>query len=77
MICKFFTPDAGWTWYASEFDGEDIFFGWVDGLEQELGYFSLAELQEATGPYGLHIERDIHFEPTRLSEIKCRHRRAS
>jgi len=27
MIVKFFTPDSGWTWYASEFDGEDIFFG--------------------------------------------------
>ena len=24
---KFFTPDSNWTWYASEFDGEDIFFG--------------------------------------------------
>jgi Protein of unknown function (DUF2958) len=77
MIVKFFTPDAGRTWYVSEFDGEDIFFGWVDGLEQELGYFSLAELQQARGPFGLPIERDINFEPTHLSEIKCRHRRAS
>jgi len=24
---KFFTPDANWTWYASEFDGDDLFFG--------------------------------------------------
>lgn len=23
---KFFTPDSNWTWHASEFDGEDIFF---------------------------------------------------
>jgi hypothetical protein len=22
---KFFTPDSNWTWYASEFDGEDVF----------------------------------------------------
>ena len=22
---KFFTPDNNWTWYASKFDGEDIF----------------------------------------------------
>ncbi len=29
---KFFTPDAQWTWYASEFDGEDIFFGLVSGF---------------------------------------------
>jgi hypothetical protein len=77
MLVKFFTPDSGWTWYASEFDGEDIFFGYVIGFEQELGYFSLSELQEATGPFGLHIERDIHFEPTRLSAVKCMHKRAS
>ncbi len=77
MRVKFFTPDSGWTWYASEFDGEDIFFGYVVGLDQELGYFSLSELQAATGPFGLHIERDIHFEPTCLSEIRRMHRRAS
>ncbi len=78
VIVKFFTPDSGWTWYASEFDGEQgLFFGWVDGLEQELGYFYLSELQDATGPFGLHIERDINFQPTRLSEIKRLHRRAS
>jgi hypothetical protein len=23
---NFFTPDSSWSWYASEFDGEDIFF---------------------------------------------------
>ncbi len=77
MRVKFFTPDAGWTFYASEFDGEDIFFGYVIGFDQELGYFSLAELQQATGPFGLPIERDIHFEPTRLSAVKRMHRRAS
>ena len=37
---KFFTPDAQWTWYASEFNGDDIFFGLVIGLEIEFGYFS-------------------------------------
>jgi hypothetical protein len=77
MMVKFFTPDAGWTWYASEYDGEDIFFGFVDGLDQELGYFSLAELQEIRGPFGLPVERDIHFAPTPLSVVKGWHRRAS
>ena len=66
---KFFTPDSNWTWYASEFDGEDIFFGLVSGFEVELGYFSLKELQEARGPLGLPIERDLHFEPKTLQEL--------
>jgi len=66
---KFFTPWSNWTWYATEFDGEDRFFGLVDGFEKELGYFSLAELQRATGPMGLHIERDMHWQPRTLAEI--------
>ena len=70
---KFFTPDAQWSWYASEFDGEDIFFGLVDGFELELGYFSLSELLEVRGPLGLPIERDRFFEPTSLKDLKAMH----
>src|SRR5947207_5571288 len=77
VICKFFTPDAQWTWYALEFDGDDVFFGLVVGLEPELGYFLLSELTRARGPLGLPIERDVHFSPTRLSEVKMFHQRGS
>lgn len=66
---KYFTPDSNWTWYGSEFDGEDTFFGLVSGFEVELGYFSLKELEEARGPLGLPIERDLHFEPKSLNEL--------
>ena len=27
VIVKFFDPTGGWTWYATEFDGKDIFSG--------------------------------------------------
>jgi Protein of unknown function (DUF2958) len=73
VICKFFTPDTQWMWYAIEFDGSDVFFGWVVGFAQELGYFLLSELEAARGPLGLPIERDLHFRPTRLSEVKKHH----
>jgi hypothetical protein len=66
---KFFTPDSNWTWYASEFDGEDIFFGLVVGFEAELGNFSLQELQTVRGPLGLPIERDLHYEPKTLKDL--------
>ena len=66
---KFFTPDAGWMWYATEFDGEDLFFGLVIGHAKEYGYFSLAELQEARGPMGLPIERDLYFKPKSLEAL--------
>ena len=67
---KFFTPDSNWTWYASEFDGEDTFFGLVIGFMAEFGYFTLSELEEARGPLGLPIERDEHFEPKPLRELR-------
>ncbi len=70
---KFFTPDSNWTWYASEYDGQDIFFGLVAGLEIELGYFSLSELEQIRGALGLPVERDRHFEPKTLKELREQH----
>lgn len=70
IIAKFFTPDGSWTWYATEFDGKDTFFGLVDGFEKELGYFSLNELQGVRGKLGLPIERDRHFSGTLADVMK-------
>ena len=46
---KFFYPDFSWTWYAAEWDGEDIFWGLVAGDELEAGTFSLSELRSTRG----------------------------
>jgi hypothetical protein len=72
VVCKFFTPDSSWTWYAIEFDGDDTFFGFVEGLENELGYFCLSELESVRGPFGLRIERDLYFQPCRLSQARAK-----
>lgn len=69
LVAKFFTPDSNWTWYATEFDGKDLFFGLVDGFEREWGYFTLRELENATGPMGLHIERDMYWTPKKFKEL--------
>jgi len=67
---KFFTPDSSWTFWATEFDPKDgLFFGLVEGHERELGYFSLAEMQQVRGPLGLPVERDLYFKPKTLEEI--------
>jgi len=68
-IVKFFHPFSNWTWYATEFDGTDTFFGLVNGHESELGYFSLSELSSLT-VRGLGIERDKFFSPTPLSKLE-------
>ena len=54
---------------------DDTFFGLVAGHEIELGYFSLCELEEAKGPLGLPIERDLYFKPKTLKELKELHER--
>jgi Protein of unknown function (DUF2958) len=67
----FFTPDAGWTWYATEGspDGDDFrFFGYVIGVESEWGYFSLSELQSIRGKLDLPVERDRYFTPAPVSQ---------
>ena len=67
---KFYTPWAGWTWYALEYDPETrVFFGLVDGFEKEYGSFSLDELESINGPVGLKIERDLYFGTPKLSEV--------
>lgn len=72
---KFFTPTANWTWYPTEFDGNDLFFGLVSGFEVELGYFSLSELESVGKGLILPIERDRFFEPTSLKDLMTLHQR--
>ena len=69
VYLKMFTPDSNFTFFATEFDGEDTFFGLVEGHEKELGYFSLAELKSVRGGLGLPIERDMYWQPKTLEEI--------
>jgi len=69
---KLFTPDSNWTWYIIEFSKSDTStcYGYVRGLESELGYFTLEELESVHGPLGLAIERDFSFTPTPFANIK-------
>lgn len=71
---KLFTPDANWTWYIIEMDeSHELCFAYVIGLEKELGYVSMTELQNIRGALNLPVERDTGFKPTHLSEVKSLH----
>jgi hypothetical protein len=71
-MVKFFSPYSQWTWYAIEFDGEDTFWGLVDGFEMEYGYFSYSEL-EAVSVFGgvPAVERDCYWSPRPVKEIEA------
>lgn len=73
-IChvKLFLPDSNWTWYIIEINKQDnnTCFGFVNGFESELGYFTIGELENLKGVFGLNVEIDSSFKPTKLYEIK-------
>ena len=65
-VVKLFNPCGAGTWLLSELDPEypdECGFGLADlGFgTPELGSIGLLELTEYRGPFGLGIERDIHF----------------
>ncbi len=66
VIAKFFMPSSSFTWYVTEAakldNGDYEFFGYVDGLDGEFGYFTLSELKSLRGRFGLHVERDMYFD---------------
>ena len=69
---KLFTPDNNFTWYIIEYSKSDFntCYGYVIGLDNELGYFTLKELESVRGSLGLPIEIDSSFTATPLSTIK-------
>ena len=64
-ICKFFSPIGSATWLITglESDG-DTLWGYADlGMQcVEFGTVFLSELQNLRLPFGLGIERDLHWE---------------
>lgn len=83
---RFFDPYGSWSWYViegsrhkegvatilddKEYHSDMIFYGLVKGFEDELGDFSLAELESIKTSWGTpRIERDIIFEHMPLSEV--------
>ena len=75
VYVRYFSLSSDWEWFATEFDGEDTFFGLVNGFEPEFGYFSLSEMERMRIKQlaGIPaIERDIYFKPATIKEIKER-----
>ncbi len=79
-VVKFFNPMGAATWLATELDADgDTLFGLADlGFGcPELGSFSLSEIASVRLPFGLRIERDLHFSTMhRLSVWTAQARRA-
>ena len=69
-VCKFFLQ--GYTWYVLEAEKADNgyeFFGIIVGQHNEYGYFTLSQLESVTGQWGLRVERDRGFKPTKVKDL--------
>ncbi len=64
---------GGCDWYVSEYDGDDIFFGFAilngDYENAEWGYISFAELTSIR-IHGLEIDCETNWTPKKASEIE-------
>jgi len=73
VIAKFFNPAGAGTWFATEYLPEErCFFGYVSIFgdhNDEWGFFSLEELEQFKGRFGLGIERDRFCGEKRLSQF--------
>ena len=76
VIAKYFNAGGAGTWYATEFYPESrLFFGYVSIFgdhNDEWGCFSLAELENVKGAFGLGVERDLHCGEQRISHFEPR-----
>tara|TARA_B100000900_G_scaffold304549_1_gene263153 strand:- start:2849 stop:3169 length:321 start_codon:yes stop_codon:yes gene_type:complete len=74
ITAKFFDPTGSFTWYLTEINksDNDTCFGFVTSEfcpDGELGYFTISELEEVKGPFGLGIERDKFWTNKTLKEV--------
>jgi hypothetical protein len=69
---KFFSIRSDHRWFATEYDPEtETFFGLVTNNGQaEWGYFLLSELTSMRWAGVPVVERDLHFTPTAIGEIR-------
>lgn len=72
-VAKFFDPCGSYTLYiieATEEEDDTLLWGLVTGLaEDEFGYASLNEIKSVKNRFGLGIERDLYWTPTKIKDI--------
>ena len=67
---KFFNPTGNGTWYVYSYSPDErIGYALCDLGCPELGAFSMDELENYKGIFGLGIERDLHYRPRPLREV--------
>ena len=67
---RLFNPTGAGTWWVAAYDPDSmIAWGVAELFEREVGSFSMQELVELRGGFGLPVERDLHYRPKTLAAI--------
>jgi hypothetical protein len=60
---RLFNPTGSGTWFIAAYDPDTgIAWGGVDMQTRDIGSFSMTELVDFRGRFGLPIERDLHYQ---------------
>lgn len=74
-LVHYFNPQGAGNWFGIEYDKETgIMYGCASIFgdhNDELGDFSIKELEDYRGMFGMSIERDLYWDPKPLSEVKA------
>lgn len=77
VLVHYFNPVGRGNWFGITYNEKnDIMFGYVSlfgDWNDELGDFYLKELEDINLPLGLHIERELNWQPTPLSEVRAQY----
>ena len=67
---KISITETGWEWFITGFDPiTGIFFGFVNGLYPEWGYFGLYEINEIIED-GWTVVHDTDFKPIKFADLE-------
>lgn len=65
VYIRYYEINSGWQWFLMEYSGNDIAFGYIKGFANELGYFSIEEMEQINT-----IFRDETFKPKKFSQLE-------
>ena len=67
---RLFNPTGIGTWHIAAYDPDtQIAWGVAELHGREVGSFSMAEIVNFRGRFGLPIERDLHYRPVSVAEV--------
>jgi Protein of unknown function (DUF2958) len=67
---RLFNPTGAGTWWIAAYDPDTmVAWGAAEIHEREVGSFSMGELLEYRGRFGLPVERDLHYRPMTLAAV--------